>query len=101
MDDDQKRLICVTDLNGQSTNVAWSFHGSMFIVILVADQLNFFNVFYKTGRQPERYLLPFVGVYMAPRPSDKFFLVGGRISLISSLRGMGPLPTQACDVTVT
>ena len=84
-------MIGVTDLNGRPTNIVWSFHGTVVIAILVADQLHFFNVFYKTGWKPGRHLLPFVGVYMAPRSSDEFFLVGGRISLISSLHGMGPL----------
>ena len=31
---------------------------------------------------------------MTPRPSDKFFMVGGRISCISSPGGMGPLPVR-------
>ena len=77
----QKKLISMTDLIGRATNFVWSFNGNEVIAILVADQLNFFNVFYKTGRQPERHLLPFVSVYLAPRPSDNFFLVSGRISL--------------------
>ena len=96
--DGQKKLIGVTELIGRATSFVWSFHGTVVIAFLVADQLNFFNVFYKTGRQPERHRLPFVGIYMAPRPSNKFFLVGGRISLISSHRGMSPLvPFGKCD----
>ena len=59
----------------------------MVIVVSEADQLNLFIVFH---RLPERRLCTFVGTCMAPRPSDKFFLVGGQISLIWSPRGMGP-----------
>ena len=56
-------------------------------------------------------------LYMAPRPSDKFFLVGGQISFISSPRGMGPyvipiiadwsrawlltISMNICDLTLT
>ena len=36
---------------------------------------------------------PFVGTYMGTSPSDKLFLVGSRISPISSPYGMGPLGT--------
>ena len=50
-------------------SIALSFYG------LVADQLSFFIVFYKTHQLPERCPCPFVVAYMAPRPSDKFFLV--------------------------
>ena len=61
----------------------------------MADQLNFFIVFYKTYQPPEWRPCPFIDAYgpMAPRPSDDFFLVGGRFSLISLGRGMGPLGT--------
>ena len=90
MADYQNKLIGMTNLIGWATNFVWSFHETVVIAILVADQMKFFKVFYKTGRQPERHLLPFVGVYMAPRPSDEFILVGDRICLISSLHGMGP-----------
>ena len=59
--------------------------------VLVSDQLKLFILFYKTGRSPEWRLFPFVGIYMEPRPSDESLLVGGRISLLSSPHGMGPL----------
>ena len=50
---------------------------------MVADQLHFFIVFYKTCPLPERRLSLFVGAYIEPRPSDEFpltadFLLFGR-----------------------
>ena len=69
----------------------WSFQCTVVTDILVADQLPFFIVFYKTCRPPELHLSPFVVAYMAPRPSDEFPLIGGRFSLIWSACGMGPL----------
>ena len=71
-----------------------SLHCTVVANIFVADQLSFFIVFYQTYRPPERGPCPFIGVYMAPTPSDQLFLVGGRFSLILSGRGMGP-----CDHT--
>ena len=45
MGDDQKILIAVTDLNGQLTNIVWSFHGTVVMANLVADQLYFTRLF--------------------------------------------------------
>ena len=42
--DDPKKLIGVTNLIGRANNLVWSFHGTMGIAILVADQSNFFNL---------------------------------------------------------
>ena len=70
----------------------------MFLVILLycgrrhigGRSITFFIVFYRTCRQPERRLSPFVFAYMAPRPSDEFPLIDGRFTLIWFARGMGP-----------
>ena len=56
---------------------------------LVADQLDFFIVFFKTYRQPERRPCPLVIAYMVPRPNDESFLIIGRISPILSAYRMG------------
>ena len=68
-----------------------SFHWTVVVDVLVANQLNLFIVFYKTYWQPERRPCPLVGAYMVPRANDKSFLIGGRISPISLARGMGPI----------
>ena len=47
----------------------------MVLDVIVADQLNFFIVFDNTYLQPEQRPCPFIGAYMAPRPSDDFFLI--------------------------
>ena len=65
----------------------------MVLDVLVANQLNFFIVYFKTYRQPERCPCPLVDNYMLPRPSDESFLIGGRISPISLASGMGELDT--------
>ena len=65
--------------------------------VLVADQLNFFIVFYKTYRPPEWRPCPFVSAYMAPGPSNKFLLIGSRFSLIWSVHGMGPFSPTLCS----
>ena len=77
----------MTDLIGQLTNVVCL---SIELDVLVADQLNFFIVFFEIYWLLEWHPCPFVGAYMVPRPRDKSFLIGGPISLILSAHGMCP-----------
>ena len=59
--------------------------------VLVADLLKLFILFYMTCQPSERCPCLFVGVYMAPKPSDEFLLIGGQFFLISLAYGIGPL----------
>ena len=53
------------------------------LIFIVADQLQFYKLFYKTCRLPEQCLCPFVDTYKVPGPSNEFLLLGTRFSLIS------------------
>ena len=91
----------VREINWSADQYSSFSHCTVVANIFVADQLNFFMLFYKTYQLPERHPCPFIGAYMIPIPRDEFPLVGGRFSLISFGRGMGPCYTTHSSVLLT